>query len=81
MTFELANGKEVLSNQIVGTLEFDLGGESTSAYFKTLPIRVYDGILGVDWLIANQASIHCAQGTFSFLSKEGQEDTRKEQKT
>ena len=73
MTVELANGKEVLSNQTVGTLEFDLGGESTSAYFKTLPIGVYDGILGMDWLIANRASIHCAQGTFSFLSKRGQE--------
>ena len=66
MTVELANGKEVLSNHAVGTINFELGGKNTAAFFRTLPVGVYDGILGMDWLRANHASIHCAQGTFSL---------------
>ena len=69
MTVELANGKEVLSKHTVGTIEFELGGKITSAEFRTLLVGVYDGILGMDWLIANHASIHCAQGSFSFWDK------------
>ena len=67
MTVELANGKEVISRHTVGNLDFELGGKPTTAYFRTLPVGVYDGILGMDWLTANRASIHCAQGTFSFI--------------
>ena len=73
MTVELANGKEVLSNFAVGTVNFELGGKNTAAFFRTLPVGVYDGILGMDWLRANHASIHCAQGTFSFRDILGQE--------
>ena len=73
MTVELANGKEILSKHTVGTIEFELGGNVTSAEFRTLPVGIYDGILGMDWLIANHASIHCAQGSFSFRDKQGQE--------
>ena len=73
MTVELANGKEILSKHTVGTIEFELGGNVTSAEFRTLPVGIYDGILGMDWLIANHASIHCAQGSFSFWDKQGQE--------
>ena len=66
MLVELANGKEVISRHSAGTVEFELGGKTTSAFFRTLPIGHYDGILGMDWLIANHASIHCAQGNLSF---------------
>ena len=71
MTVELANGEEVVSRHMVGNLDFELGGCFTTAYFKTLPVGVYDGILGMDWLTANRVSIHCAQGTFSFLDNQG----------
>ena len=59
MVVELANGKEVISRHTVGTVDFEIGGKPTSAFFRTLPIGLYDGILGMDWLIANHASIHC----------------------
>ena len=67
MTVELANGKEVISRHTVGNLDFELGGKPMIAHFRTLPVGVYDGILGMDWLTVNRASIHCAQGTFSFI--------------
>ena len=73
MMVELANGKEILSKHIVGNIEFELGGRITSAEFRTLPVGIYDGILGMDWLIANHANVHCAQGSFSFQDKQGQE--------
>ena len=73
MTVEMANGKEVLSRTAVGYLSFELGGSSTSAYFRVLPVGVYDGILGMDWLRSRHANIHCAQGTFSFLDDRNQE--------
>lgn len=73
MIVELANGKEVISCQSVGTVEFELGGHSTSANFRTLPLGIYDGILGMDWLSRNQAHIHCAQGNFSFKNLLGEE--------
>ena len=73
MMVELANGREVISRHTVGNLDFELGGRPTTAYFRTLPVGVYDGILGMDWLTANQTSIHCAQGTFSFMDNQGQE--------
>ena len=34
---------------------------------------MYDGILGMDWLSTNKASIHCANGTVTFRNKQGQE--------
>lgn len=73
MTMELANGKEVLSQHTVGSIEFELGGKTTSTEFRTLPLGVYDGILGMDWLVANHANVHCAQGSFSFRDGQGQE--------
>ena len=73
MMVELANGKEVVSRHTVGNLDFELGGNLTTAYFRTLPVGVYDGILGMDWLTTNRASIHYAQGTFSFIDNQGQE--------
>ncbi|MCO5586894.1 hypothetical protein L7F22_040839 [Adiantum nelumboides] len=68
LVVELANGKEILSQHTAGQIDFELGGYSTSAQFRTLPLRVYDGILGMDWLKENQAHIHCAQGNFTFTN-------------
>ena len=46
MTVELANGKEV--NHVVGTINFELGEKNTAAFFRTLPVRVYDRILEME---------------------------------
>ncbi|MCO5577039.1 hypothetical protein L7F22_030861 [Adiantum nelumboides] len=73
LVVELANGKEVLSQHTVGQIDFELGGYSTSAQFRTLPLGVYDEILGMDWLKGNQAHIHCAQGNFTFTDNLGNE--------
>ena len=67
---ELANGKEVLSRYAIGNLDFEMGENLTSAFFRTLPIGMYDGILGMDWLIANKASIHCANGTVTYKNQQ-----------
>ena len=83
MMVELANGKEILSKHTVGIIEFELGGRTTSAEFRTLPVGIYDDILGMDWLIANHAIINCAQGSFSFWDKQGKGNlsARKERET
>ncbi|MCO5548015.1 hypothetical protein L7F22_001471 [Adiantum nelumboides] len=73
MLVELANGKTVISRHFVGTLEFKLGEHSTSAFFRNLPIGVYDGILGMDWLSKNQASIHGNQGSVTFRDDQNQQ--------
>ena len=73
MIVELANGKEVISRNAVGNLNFKLGENPTSVFFRTLPIGMYDGILGMDWLSANRASIHCANGTVTFRNNQDQE--------
>ena len=73
MTVELANGKEVISRHTVGNVDFELGGKTTSSFFRTLPIGLYNGILGVDWLIKNHESIHCAQESLTFHDNLGQE--------
>ncbi|MCO5598204.1 hypothetical protein L7F22_052296 [Adiantum nelumboides] len=73
MLVELANGKTVISKHSVETLEFELGEHSTSAFFRTLLIRVYDRILGIDWLSKNQDSIHCGQGSVIFRDDRNQE--------
>ena len=71
MRVELANGREVLSCHSVDDLQFELGGYSTCGSFRTLPLGIYDGILGMDWLIANNASIHCKGGSVTFTDKFG----------
>ncbi|MCO5599699.1 hypothetical protein L7F22_053804 [Adiantum nelumboides] len=73
LVVELANGKEVFSQHSAVRVDFELGGNSTSAHFRTLPVRIYDGILGMDWLSKNQAHIHCAQGNLSFQNCLGEE--------
>ncbi|MCO5602137.1 hypothetical protein L7F22_056265 [Adiantum nelumboides] len=73
MLVELANGKIVISKHSVGTLEFELGEHSTSAFFRTLPVGVYDGILEMDWLSKNQDSIHCGQGSVTFRDDQNQQ--------
>ena len=59
----------------MGKFDFDLGGSPTSAIFRTLPLGVYDGILGMDWLSKNLASIHCATGSVNFMDNHNQEVT------
>ncbi|MCO5605121.1 hypothetical protein L7F22_059301 [Adiantum nelumboides] len=73
LVIELANGKEVLSQHTAGQIDFELGGYSTSAQFRTLPLGIYDGILEMDWLKENQAHIHYAQGNFTFTDNLGNE--------
>ncbi|MCO5570694.1 hypothetical protein L7F22_024421 [Adiantum nelumboides] len=73
LVVELANGKEVLSQHTAGQIDFELGGYPTSAQFRTLPLGVYDGILGMDWLKRNQVHIHCALGNFTFTDNLGDE--------
>ncbi|MCO5558561.1 hypothetical protein L7F22_012146 [Adiantum nelumboides] len=73
LVVELANGREVLSQHTAGQIDFELRGYSTSAQFRTLPLGVYDKILGMDWLKGNQAHIHCAQGNFTFTDNLGNE--------
>ena len=68
LTVELASGKEVVTRSAVGNLEFNLDNHPTKSYFHVMPLGVYDGILGMDWLKAHHANISCHAGTISFIS-------------
>ena len=68
LTIELATGKKTKSLTTTGNLNFCLGSENTSAHFRVLPLGIYDGILGMDWLKQNDAQIHCKDALLSFLN-------------
>lgn len=66
MTMELENGKEVISEHMMGNVDFELGTKTKSTFFRNLQIGLYGGILGMGWLIAIYSSIHCVQGSLTF---------------
>ena len=68
LTVELASGKEVVTRLAVGNLDFHLDDNPTKCYFHVMPLGVYDGILGMDWLKSNHANICCQSGEISFTS-------------
>ena len=68
---ELATGKQTQSSTSVKNLNFKLGGHETSSSFMVLPLGIYDGILGMDWLIKNNATIDCKEKKLKFKSLNG----------
>ena len=71
MSVKLATGKITQSITSVGTMHFNLAGNQTTANFRVLPLGVYDGILGMDWLISNHAIISCKEQNLSFRDVNG----------
>ena len=63
---ELATGKQTYSSSSIGDLKFNLGGHQTKAKFRVLQLGIYDGILGMDWLIKNEAALECKSGQLRF---------------
>ena len=68
LTIELASGKELVTRLALGDLEFLLDNHPTKGYFHVMPLGVYNGILGMDWLKAHHAILCCHSGTISFIS-------------
>lgn len=71
MQVELANGKILFTCHEMEPIEFLLGGNPTLSQFKVLPLGMFDGILGMDWLSKSQAEIKCHKGTLSFVDLHG----------
>ena len=71
---ELATGKQTQSSTSVKNLNFKLGGQETNSSFRVLPLGIYDGILGMDWLIKNNATIDYKEKKLKFKTLNG-EDT------
>ena len=65
------------SNTTIGNLDFNLVGQKTTANFRVLPLGIYDGILGMDWLTKNYASLHCREQNLSFRNNLDEEVTIK----
>ena len=59
LTIELASGKEVVTCSAIGSLDFLLDTYPTKGYFHVMPLGVYDGILGMDWLKTHHANLSC----------------------
>ena len=70
---ELATGKQTQSSTSVKNLNFKLGGQETSSSFMVLPLGIYDGILRMDWLIKNNATIDCKEKKLKFKSLNGKD--------
>lgn len=70
---ELATGKLTSSSTSLKNMKFKLGSHDTQANFRILPLGIYDGILGMDWLTHNHASIDCKNGQLKFNTAQGQE--------
>ena len=57
-----------MTRSAIGDLEFLLDNHPTKGYFHVMPLGVYDGILGMDWLKAHHAILCCHSRTISFIS-------------
>ena len=75
LTVELATGKQTHSSSSIGDLKFNLGGHQTEAKFRVLQLGIYDGILGMDWLIKNEAALECKSGKLRFKDRDNREVT------
>ena len=67
----LANGSEVLIDEKIVNLRFTLQGHFSQQDFRVMKMGKFQGILGMDWLRANNADIQCGKGTISFQTEEG----------
>ena len=70
---ELATGKQTSSSTSLKDLQFKLGGHDTQCNFRILPLGISDGILGMDWLTHNNATIDCKNGNLKFTNAQGGE--------
>ena len=72
LTVKLATGKRTRTVTFVGSIDFKLGEAQTRGNFRVLNLGVYDGILGMDWLQENKATLKCRDGVLTFLDSQGQ---------
>ena len=71
LRISLANGSSLTTLEQVVKIGFELRGFSTYQAFRILNMGKFQGILGMDWLHKNNAIIHCAQGSLSFIDAQG----------
>ena len=72
LSVELAIGIRAKSTTSVGDFSFSLNGQPTSATFRVLPLGIYDGILGMDWLAKNDATLRCKDQKLIFTNNLGE---------
>ena len=75
LTIKLAIGQNAQSITLVGELKFKLGGYHTTASFRVLPLGIFDGILGMDWLAKHNATIECKTKLLKFVTLLGEQVT------
>ena len=75
LTVELATEKQTYSSSSIGDLKFNLGGHQIEAKFRVLQLGIYDGILGMDWLIKNEDALECKSGQLRFKDRDKRDVT------
>ena len=70
---KLATGKWTHYATTIGKMKFKLGGYQTDANFRILPMGIFDGILGMDWLTHINAIIECQAKHLKFKSLLGED--------
>ena len=75
ISVKLATGQCAQSITSVGELNFKLGGYQTTASFRVLPLGIFYGILGMDWLAKHNATIECKAKLLKFVTQLGEEVT------
>ena len=55
----------------MGSIYFKLGEAQTRGNFRVLNLGFYDGILGMDWLQENKATLKCRDEILTFLDNQG----------
>ena len=43
--------------------------------FRVLPLGIYDGVLGMDWLVDNKGTLKYKEGMLMFLDSQGYKAT------
>ena len=59
-------GEMSMSSTLVGKLPIYLDRRSTSKNFRVLPLDIYNGILGMDWLLAHEPTINSKHQSLLF---------------
>ena len=69
---ELTTGKVTRSTTLVVELSSTLNDQPIGASFRFLPLGIYDGILGMDWLLKNDATLRCKDQRLTFTNSLGE---------
>ena len=72
LSIKLATGKQAQSTATFGKLQFKIGEYQIATTLRVLLLGIFDGILGMDWLVNNGAILECKAKQLKFQTLLGE---------